>query len=163
MRFGWRDIYSKRGLLSISSSRSQGVPTTAPSCKLVGDASDWLRVPHSTAVFCLCLNLTAWFSSRRILSVTHLLYPSTLIALLFTNQNTTACQSTRGHLEGTENPCHMLYNSMTTSTLQPHFQSESLLRQIVIVISFARKRKLHQMTMYLNLKDSNSAKPYQTE
>ena len=58
----------------------------------------------------LCLNLTAWFSSRDLLSVTHLLYPSALIVLLFSNHNVTACQSTRGHQERTKNPCHMLYN-----------------------------------------------------
>ena len=48
--------------------------------------------------FALCLNRTAWFSSRDLPPVTHLLYPSTLIALLFTNQNVTACQSTWGHM-----------------------------------------------------------------
>ena len=31
-------------------------------------------------------------------------------AVLFTNHNVTACQSTRGHSERTENPWHMLYN-----------------------------------------------------
>ena len=59
----------------------------------------------------LCLNLTAWFSSCGLLPVTHLLYLSALIVLLFTNQNVTACQSTWGHQEQTENPCHMLYNT----------------------------------------------------
>ena len=39
----------------------------------------------------LSLNLTAWFSSRDLLPVTHLLYPSALITLLFTNHNVTAC------------------------------------------------------------------------
>ena len=52
VRGGWRDIYSERGLLPISSSRSQGVPTLAPPCKLFGDASDRLRVPRSTAILC---------------------------------------------------------------------------------------------------------------
>ena len=47
----------------------------------------------------LCLNLTARFSSCDLLPVTHLLYPSAL----FTNHNVTACQSTRGHQERTEN------------------------------------------------------------
>ena len=41
----------------------------------------------------LCLNLTVWFSSRGLLLVTHLLYPTAL----FTNHNVTACQSTWGH------------------------------------------------------------------
>ena len=53
VRGRWKDIYSGRGLLlPISSSRSQGVPTLAPTCKLVRDASDWLRVPRLTAIFC---------------------------------------------------------------------------------------------------------------
>ena len=45
-----RHILRERKLLSISSSRSQGVPTLVSSCKLVRDASDRLRVPHSTAI-----------------------------------------------------------------------------------------------------------------
>ena len=49
-------------------------------------------------------NLTVFFSSCDLLPVTHLLYPSALIALLFTNLNMTACQSTRSHQERTENP-----------------------------------------------------------
>ena len=53
VRYGWRDILSKRGLLlPISSSRSQVVPTLAPPCKLVRDASFRLRVPRSTAILC---------------------------------------------------------------------------------------------------------------
>ena len=49
-----RHIYLERGLLlSISSSRSQGVPTLAPPCKLVRDASARLRVPRSTTILCL--------------------------------------------------------------------------------------------------------------
>ena len=34
---------------------------------------------------------------------------------------------------------------------------------MVIVISFARERKLHPMAMHLNSRDSNSSKPYQTK
>ena len=53
VRDEWKDIYSERGLLlPISSSRSQRVQTLAPLCKLVRDASDWLRVPRSTAILC---------------------------------------------------------------------------------------------------------------
>ena len=68
VRDGWRDIYSKRGLLPISSSRSQGVPTLAPSCKLVRDASARLRVPCSTAILCTLSKtdrvvLITWFPS----------------------------------------------------------------------------------------------------
>ena len=51
VRDGWRDIYSERGLLlPISSSRNQEVPTLAPPCKLVRNASGRLRVPISTAI-----------------------------------------------------------------------------------------------------------------
>ena len=51
MRDVWRYIYSKRGLLlPISSSRSRGVLTLAPPCKLVRDASGRLRVPRSTVI-----------------------------------------------------------------------------------------------------------------
>ena len=39
---------------------------------------------------------------------------------------------------------------MTSSTLQLHFLSGSLLWQMVIVISFACEHKLHQLTMHLN-------------
>ena len=52
VRGGWRDIYSERGLLPISSSTSQGVPTLVLPCKLPSDASDRLRVPRSTAILC---------------------------------------------------------------------------------------------------------------
>ena len=53
VRDGWRDVYSERGLLFlISSSRSQGVTTLAPPCKLVRDASDRLCVPRSTVILC---------------------------------------------------------------------------------------------------------------
>ena len=53
VRDGWRDIYSERGLLlPISSSRSQGVSTLAPPCKLVRDASAQLRVSRSTPIIC---------------------------------------------------------------------------------------------------------------
>ena len=53
LRDRWWDIYSERGiLLSISSSRSQGVPTLTPPCKLVRDASDRLRVPRLTVILC---------------------------------------------------------------------------------------------------------------
>ena len=53
VRDGWRDIYSEKGLLlPISSSRSKGVPTPAPTCKLVRDIFCWLRVPRSTTILC---------------------------------------------------------------------------------------------------------------
>ena len=40
-----------------------------------------LRVPRSTAILCHCPNLTAWFSSRGLIPVTHLIDLSTLIVL----------------------------------------------------------------------------------
>ena len=68
-------------------------------------------VSHARLCFStLYLNLTTWFSSRDLLPVTHLLYPSALIMLLFTNHNMTACQITQGHQERIENPRYMLYN-----------------------------------------------------
>ena len=58
-----------------------------------------------------CLNLTTWSSSSIPSGYTPVRpeCPDTVI-FLFTNQNVTANQSTRGHLELNENPCHMLYN-----------------------------------------------------
>ena len=105
-----RHILRERTSSSISSSRSQAVPTLAPPCKLVRDVSDRLRVPRSRVFSALCLNLTTWFLSRGLLPVTHLWYPSALIALLFTYHNVTAFQSTQSHHKRTENPWHMLYS-----------------------------------------------------
>ena len=61
-------------------------------------------------ILSLSLNLTVWFYLRGLLPVTHLCYDR---AALFANHNVTACQSTRGHLERTENPWHMLHNNYT--------------------------------------------------
>ena len=74
----WRDIYSERGLLSRSSSGSQGWQRLQPLIRdnLIGCVSH-ARLRFSS----LCLNLIAWFSSRGLLPVTHLLYPSALIVL----------------------------------------------------------------------------------
>ena len=60
---------------------SRGERTLAPPCKLVRD--DLIGcVSHAWLWFsALCLNLTAWFSSRGLLPITHLLYPSALIVL----------------------------------------------------------------------------------
>ena len=83
---------------------------SSPETPLIGCVS------HARLRFsALCLNLNAWFSSRDLLPVTYLLYPSAPIALLFTNHNVTACQSTRSHKERTENQCHMLYNIIIVS------------------------------------------------
>ena len=95
VRDGWRDIYSERWLLfPISSSRSQGEPTLAPPCKLIRDASGRLRVPRSTAILSTlskshCVVLITWSSS--VYSPVRPECPDR--AVLFTNQNVTACQA----------------------------------------------------------------------
>ena len=113
LRNRWRDIYSESGLLlPISSSGSQGVPTLEPPCKLVRVASDWLRVPRSTAILYTqsksdLVVLITWYPSGYTAVV--LECPDCAVIFLFTNQNVTACA--RGHQEWTENPCHKLYNT----------------------------------------------------
>ena len=98
---------------------ARGLPTLAPPCKLVRDASDRLRVPRSHAILC------TQSKSDRVVLIT--LSPSSYTpvrpecpdrAVLFTNRNVTACQSTQGHKKRTENPWHMLYNN--SSTKQRH-------------------------------------------
>ena len=113
VRNGWRDIYSERGLLlPIFSSGSQRMPMLAPPCKLVRDASDRLRVPCSDAILCTLSK------SDRVVLITWSSFGYTPVrpecsdcAVLFTNHNVTAYQSTQGHLERTENLWHMLYNT----------------------------------------------------
>ena len=81
VRDGWRDIYSERGLLlPKSSSGSQGVATLAPPCFLEAPLLGCVS-PFRLRFSALCLNLTAWFSSRGLLPVTYLLYPTALIVL----------------------------------------------------------------------------------
>ena len=46
--------------------------------------------------------------------------PRRAVIFLFTNQNVTAYQSTRGHYEQTKYPCHMLYNTKATHHLKVH-------------------------------------------
>ena len=97
VRDGWRDIYSERGLLPISFSRSQGVPMLSPPCKLIRDASDWLHVPRSTVILCTLSKsdrvvLITWSSSY-----TPVVPECPDRAVLFTNRNVITCQSTRGH------------------------------------------------------------------
>ena len=80
-RDGWRDIYSERRLLPISSSRSQGVPTLAPPCKLVRDdliGSVSLARLRFSALYQI---LTAWLSLSP-LPVTHLFVQSALTRCL---------------------------------------------------------------------------------
>ena len=115
VRDGWRDIYTERGLLfPISSSRSQGVPTLAPPCKLVSGISARLRVPRPTVILCTlsksdCVVLIIGSPS----GYTPVRPECSDRAVQFTNQNVTACQRTRGHAERTEKPCHILYNNLT--------------------------------------------------
>ena len=112
VRDGWRDIYLERGLLlPITSSRSQGVQTLAPPCKLVRDASGRQRVPRSSAILWTLSKsdhvvLISWSPS----GYTPVRPECPDRTVLFSNHNVTACQSTRGHQERTENPLHMLYN-----------------------------------------------------
>ena len=128
VRDGWRDIYSERGLLlPVYSSRNQGVPTFALPCKLIRDASARLHIPRSTRFSALCLNLTKWFSSHDLLPVTHLLYLRALIALLFTNHNMTACQSTRGHQKRTLLSRLGLQNTLTAPLLRGKTPTTSVL------------------------------------
>ena len=86
VRGRWRDI--------LSSSRSQGVPTLAPPCKLVRDASGRLHVHRSTAFLCTlskshCVILITWSPS----SYTHVRSECPDRAVLFTDQNVSACQA----------------------------------------------------------------------
>ena len=82
VRDGWRDIYSERGLLlPISSSMSQGCQCLHP----LASSSETPPIGYVSLTrlrfSALCLNLTAWFSSRCLLPVSHLLYPTALIVL----------------------------------------------------------------------------------
>ena len=75
---------------------------------------DRLRVLRSTPILCLCRNLTARFSSCGLLPVTHLLYLSALMYChipVFSSLRDSLSKHT-GHLERTENSCHMLYNNI---------------------------------------------------
>ena len=81
LRDEWRDLYWEKELLSISSSRNQGLPTLDPLASssetpLIGCVS-LARLEFSA----VCLKLTAWFSSRGLLPATHLFDLSALIVL----------------------------------------------------------------------------------
>ena len=74
----WRDIYSERGLLLPGASGCQRLHSLASSSEMPLIGCMYLaRLRFSV----LCLNLTAWFSSRGLLPVTHLSYPTALIML----------------------------------------------------------------------------------
>ena len=106
----WRDIYSEEFFFPYLLPGARGCQRFPP-CKLVRDASDRLRVPRSTAI------LYTLSKSDRVVLITWSPSGYTPVrpecpdrAFLFTNHNVTACQSTRGHEERTENPWHMLCN-----------------------------------------------------
>ena len=124
LRDRWRDIYSKRGLLL--------APYLLPGARgcqrlhhrasrIVRDnpnASVRLRITGSTldSDWTDCLNLNAWLSYHVVSYRLHTCstgQPRHTAILLFTNHNVTACQSTRGHQEWTQNPCQ-LYSTFVT-------------------------------------------------
>ena len=112
LRDRWRHILREEtSSCPISSSRSEGVAMLSPPCKPYRQrrprrlwSAAYLRLDSRFSGF--CQNLTAWFSYHMVSFRLH-----TSSTGLFTNHNVTACQSTRGHLERTENPCHMFFNN----------------------------------------------------
>ena len=91
------------------------------------NASDRLSIPGSTldSDRTDCLNLTAWFSYHVVSFWLHTCsagLPRRTAISLFTNQNVTACQSTRGHQERTQNPCQQIFYNTTPFGL---FNAES--------------------------------------
>ena len=143
VRDGWRDIYSERGfLLPISSSRSQGVPTLAPPCKLIRDACDRLHIPCSTLILSTlsksdCVVLLIWSPSSYTPIVPEC--PDCAVIYLFTYHNVTACQSTQGHKERTENPWHMLYNTNNHQSFSPS-NIDQMLRDSFLFLNFSQFR-----------------------
>ena len=120
LRVRWREIYSERGLLLapylLPGARGCQRLHSLASC-IIRDASDWLHIPGSTldSHWTDCLNLTAWFSYHVVSFRLHTCLtclPRCTVIPLSTNHNMTACQSTRGHQERTQNPCQQsLYNT----------------------------------------------------
>ena len=77
-----------------------GVPTFAPTWQLVRDASGRLHDPRSTVILCTQSKsdrviLITWSPSGYTRYVPDC--PDRAVIFLFTNQNVTVCQSTRGH------------------------------------------------------------------
>ena len=105
----------------VSSSWSQRVPMLTPTCKPYRqrwpNTSDQLRIPGLTldSDWTDCLKLTAWFPYHVVSFWLHTCstgLPRRTAISLFTNHNLTACQSTRGHQEWTQNSCQQsLYNT----------------------------------------------------
>ena len=104
-------IYSERGVLFISC-----LLPGARGCQRLHslasqDASARLRVKGSTPILCTlsksaCVVRITWSPS----GYTPVGPNCPDRAVLFTNHNVIACQSSWGHWEQTKNPCHVLYN-----------------------------------------------------
>ena len=73
-----RHIYSERGLLLPGARGCQRLHPLASSSEVLLIGCVFLAQLQFSALY---LNLTAWFSSRGLLPVTHLLYPTALIML----------------------------------------------------------------------------------
>ena len=103
------ETYTQRGLFLIFSSGNQRVPTLALPCRLVRDElTGWVSLVQ-LQFSAFCLNLTAWFSSRGLHPVTHLLYPSALIVLPCLL--ITTCQLVKAHgVIRSEPKIHGIYN-----------------------------------------------------
>ena len=117
LRDRWRDIYSERGfpfasyLLPIARGWQRLHSLASRIVRDDTNASDRLRIPGLTldSDWTDCLNLTAFFSFWLHTCSTGL--PRRTVIPLLTNHNVTACQSTCGHQERTQNPCQQsLYN-----------------------------------------------------
>ena len=129
LRDRWRNIYSERGLLLVPY-----LPPGASGCQhlhplascIVRDnsnTSDWLCIPGLTldSDWTDCLNLTAGSHIMWLHTCSTGLPWRTAIPL-FTNHNMTACQSTCGHQEWTQNPCpQLLYNKYINHTNKSKF------------------------------------------
>ena len=99
VRDGWRDISQREDFFfPYLIPEARGCQRLHPPCKLVIDASDRLHVPRSTGILSTLSKsngvvLITWSPSGYTPVVTKC--PDR--AVLFTNHNMTACQSTRGH------------------------------------------------------------------
>ena len=137
-------------------------PNTRP------NASDQLHIPGSTlnSDWPDCLNLTTWFSYHMVSFQLHTCLtslPRRTAIPLFTNHNMTACQSTWGHQERTQNPCQQsLYNRKWLPRDSPWY-SEQTKRQACILIKGdllwmgkrKRKNKKNRLNRCSERSDSN--------
>ena len=115
--YRWRDyILRERTSSSHIFFREPGSANACTALQARQTRPDRLRVPRSTAILSTLPNLTAWFSSRGLLPVTHLLYPSVLIML--SCLLITTWQLVKAHgVTWNESKIHvMLYNNWTLPT-----------------------------------------------